>query len=131
MNNLSWMLYAADTLPRFADLLFGFAGLVMLFLVVVVITKEVGYAESRGLHTSHPDYYPEPSEPPRRFFVKVFSTCIIVLLLSALIPSKETVYLIAGSEAGEMVLETPESQEILDDIHKVIKHQLGQLAGEE
>ena len=49
---------------------------------------------------------------------------LVVFAIAILIPSKETIYLIAGSEAGEYVVSTPEAQEIITDIHTIIKKQL-------
>jgi hypothetical protein len=57
----------------------------------------------------------------------ILALSVGMLLFSTLIPSKETIYLIAGSQAGEAVVTSESGQEILNDIHEVIKHQLGQL----
>lgn len=52
-------------------------------------------------------------------------------LLAAIIPSRDTIYLIAGSEAGEAVVTSEAGQEILEDIQEVIRYQLGELKGTE
>lgn len=50
---------------------------------------------------------------------------VVVLGLSTLaVPSKNTFYLIAGSEAGEAVITSPEGEEIIRDIKKIIKQQI-------
>lgn len=52
---------------------------------------------------------------------------LIFFLASAvaiLLPSKESMYLIAGSEAGEMVVTSEAGKEMLNDIQAVIKGQL-------
>jgi hypothetical protein len=47
-----------------------------------------------------------------------------------LVPSKNTIYLIAGSEIGETVVRTPEAQQMLSDIREVIQSQLKDLKKE-
>ncbi len=132
MNNLSWLLYLADVLPSLAHVLGGaaiFGSIFMCALVIILILVKSDFTDS---HTKA--YYPEKYEKwkdrePHKL-LKVLWLAIPFLIISTLIPSKETIYLIAGSEAGEYVVETPEAQEILDDIHKVIRHQLKEYAGE-
>jgi len=51
-------------------------------------------------------------------------------VIATLIPDQNTIYLIAGSEAGEYVVNTPEAQEILNDVHKIIKLQLKEATNE-
>lgn len=52
---------------------------------------------------------------------------VVVLFFLNFVPSKETLYLIAGSEAGEYVVNTPEAKAILSDIQEVIQLQIQQL----
>ena len=51
----------------------------------------------------------------------------IGITMATLTPSKETIYLIAGSEAGEAVVTSAEGQEIINDIRLIIKGQLNKL----
>lgn len=46
-----------------------------------------------------------------------------------LIPSKEALYIIAASEAGEAVVNTPEAKEVLQDLREVLDAQLEALKG--
>lgn len=46
---------------------------------------------------------------------------LVCALLAAVIPDRQTIYLIAGSEAGEVVVESEEARAILNDIREVIK----------
>jgi len=55
---------------------------------------------------------------------------LVTSTLAAIIPSKDTIYLVAGSEAGEAVVTSQEGKEILNDIKEVIRYQLGELKGE-
>lgn len=118
MNNLSWFLYFADVIPNLAGV-FWFFGLAILFgwfirLAVIEATDYPfqGVVEKKA----SADYH------------LLFSVAFF-LVVANLIPSKETIYLIAGSEAGEAVVTSEEGKEIVSDIHQVIKHQLNQLKG--
>jgi hypothetical protein len=115
MNSLSWFLYLAEVVPDIGVLLFTSGtifGLGSSFYWLMCSTQ-------RNLYGKGQPFY----------FTKIIPVLIVVFTLGVLIPSEETIYLIAGSEAGVAVVTSPEGQEILNDIHQVIKHQLGQLKG--
>lgn len=119
MNSLSWFLYFADVVGNLRPA-FGvcsvFTGLATVILSVILIATSDGYNEQVHLTTKKVIKIVAP------FFV-------VILLVATLIPSRETVYMIAGSEAGEFVVTSPEGKEILGDIKEVIKHQLKELKG--
>jgi len=116
MNGLSWFLYLADTLPKIGEgaLLIG---------VLICIIGGVFLAAWAVAFLSEDTKAPPPWRP-------YIISMAILFFVAVLIPSKETIYLIAGSQAGEYVVNTPEAQEILNDIHAVIRAQLEELAGE-
>ena len=49
------------------------------------------------------------------------------VLLAVFVPSKDTIYLMAASEAGEMVVNTPEAKEIMGDLKEILQIQLQKL----
>lgn len=108
MNNLSWFIYLADVIP-------GLGGL----LVFVTIVCVFGFF----LHM----FLVWVSEDLVKPNYNVLAIIIAIALLSCLIPSKETLYLIAGSETAEAVATTEVGQEVLNDIHEVIKVQLNNM----
>jgi hypothetical protein len=114
MNSLSWFLYLADTLPNIG----GFA----IFIAILFGFVSTLYVVAKGLANS--------GDNDAKAFVSVpvvgYSPLIFVLavFVAILIPSKDTIYLIAGSEAGQFVVETPEAQEILNDVKDIIRLQL-------
>ena len=67
--------------------------------------------------------HPGKFMPPKRYL----AGALFFVFLSAIIPSKETIYLIAGSESAEFVVTSEEGKEILSDIKDVIRAQLVQL----
>jgi hypothetical protein len=52
---------------------------------------------------------------------------VFSMVVAAFIPSSTTVYMIATSEAGEMVVNTPEAKEIMSDLKEILNIQLDKL----
>ena len=121
MNSLSWLLYFADVLPGISTT----AGFILTLATLVFFATAIGY-NIANLDES-------VTEDTRKFANRLFRNNIFVMVIAAIpflfIPSKETFYLIAGSEAGEYVVTTPDGKEILGDIKDVIKAQLEDLKG--
>lgn len=121
MNNLSWFLYFADVLPT----------LLVPFIVassILTLLWVVGNLICYGGAADYPRNTQGMEAAANR--LKSWVTYVLVLiwivtvLVQSFIPSRETFYLIAGSELGEQVVKTPEAQEIFNDIRKVIKQQI-------
>jgi hypothetical protein len=110
MNNLSWLLYFAEVAGKLGSI----AGLITLLMAVGLAGVIFWYAMSLDEDLRVP-------KPPVKSYLTVF---VITLLISIVTPTKETIYLIAGSEAGEAVVTSESGQEILNDIRQVIKYQL-------
>jgi hypothetical protein len=111
MNSLSWFLYLAETISNLQE---------FMFFILVVWGSVLGlYVFMCLLYTvlegERPKYTPE---------MWMFVAFIILGVFANLIPSKNTIYLIAGSEVGEVVVTSEEGQAILNDIHEVIRAQL-------
>ena len=119
MNSLSWLLYFADVLPNLAHT----AGFVLFFGCFAFLISASGHTVASTA--------PDVPDNIKAFAGSFIKKSVLVLVLAAVpylfIPSKETFYLIAGSEAGEYVVTTPEAKEILGDIKDVIKAQLEDL----
>ncbi|PHS03646.1 MAG: hypothetical protein COA78_17505 [Blastopirellula sp.] len=118
MNTLSWFLYASEVIPSTAQLvnnisLFTFAGLVLFYSVFIMYIYSELREDKRG--EALKALYP---------FKKYIVLSLFILVAVQLTPSKETIYLIAGSEAGEYVVETEAGKAILSDIQEIIKLQL-------
>ena len=132
MNDLSLLIYLAEVLPNLANLLgvLSFCGVLGIGLTVVILgtiklhnvddynrryKKEV-YEQYKDMRVLWPLYW--------------LGLFVPIMLVAELVPSRETIYLIAGSEAGEAVVTSEEGREILNDIHEVIKYQLSTLKGD-
>lgn len=116
MNNLSWLLYFAEVAGRLGSV----AGMVTFFMGFGLLGIIFWYFFSLDEDFHVP-------KPPIKSYLVAF---VVTLLIAIATPSKETIYLIAGSEAGEAVVTSEGGQEILNDIQQVIKHQLNKLKGD-
>lgn len=119
MNSLSWFLYFADVVGNLRPA-FGvcsvFTGLATVILSIILIATSDGYNDAINFTT-------------KKVIKIVAPSFVAVLLVATLIPSRGTVYMIAGSEAGEFVVTSTEGKEIIGGIKEVIKHQLEELKG--
>lgn len=119
MNSLSWFLYLADVIGNVRGVLILFAiifGAVTLFWLF-----------AKGCVAADDDESAKKFAHFMRFAPWIF---VSVTFLVAIIPSRDTIYLIAGSEAGEAVVTSEAGQEILNDIKEVIQFQLSEMEGE-
>lgn len=113
MNSLSWFLYLADVVP-----MLGFA--IGQIAIGAAVLGVFGFGFWFVIAADEKD---APKPPLKRFIAVV----VIMGIIGALTPSKQTIYLIAGSEAGEYVVTSPEGQEIINDIKAIIKSQIEEL----
>lgn len=110
MNNLSWFLYLAEVIPNIGVLLYMMAfSFMVIWGIWALVANDFCWA----------------NKPPSKVLVWIIPLMIVIAVL---IPSKNTIYLIAGSEAGEHVVTSPEGQEIIDDIKTIIKSQIKEYA---
>jgi hypothetical protein len=116
MNSLSWFLYLADVLDRIGFVFF-LLSLIFSFISLFVL---IAFA----VWTADEDKNAERSYKSLRW---VPLTTVFFFFLTAIIPSKDTIYLIAASEAGEMVVNTPEAKEVMSDLKEILNIQLDKL----
>lgn len=109
MNTLSWLLYGMDA---------GY-NLVMMFTIITVLTAIIWIVVSFAKSEENNSWSPAP--------YKYLKAVVAAVFIIALVPSKETVYMIIASEAGEMVVNTPEAQEVLIDLKEILEIQLEKL----
>ena len=119
MNSLSWFLYLADVIGNVR-------GLLILFSTIFGAGTFV-WLFAKGCVAADDDKSAKKFAHFMRFAPWIF---VSATFLAAIIPSRDTIYLIAGSEAGEAVVTSEAGQEILNDIKEVIQFQLSELKGE-
>ena len=97
MNDLSWMLYLAGTLPNLATGIGAISMIATLIFGIVFIIYLI--CKSDG---TDPDTL-ETLEPYKHVWIYT----IILFLLTFIVPDKNTMYAIAASEMGEEIMKTP------------------------
>lgn len=113
MNNLSWLLYAADVLPKLTYLPHIFAVILVVMWALLPPKGEEQFGERHvgpfmgWCHVS--PYLPY---------------LFVLYCISFLIPAAQTLYLIAASEAGEAVAFSVEGKEILEELRLLLKAQI-------
>jgi hypothetical protein len=110
MNQLSWLLYWADVLPHFAIAVGIVCTLLAIFSALMTV---LFFTAGFGSWTHDKEYTAR-----FRYFPVVFVLAVLLAFTSNLIPSKNTFYLIAASEAGEQALKTPEVSKVRAVINK-------------
>jgi hypothetical protein len=124
MNTISIFLYLADVIGKIS-FIFVMMGLVLIACSVVWFISTAIYNENQNYSWSKGEKKPYPVKQS----TKLVALAFLLFTIAGLIPSKDTMYLIAGSEIGETVVSSPEAKEILKDIRDVIGHQLNELKG--
>lgn len=118
MNNLSWLIYAAEVVGNVQGLLVATAAIGGFTIPAAMFIC--------GLAADNGDL-PEGSwkKPLRYLWIP-----ILAAVLGTLIPSSKALYMIAASEAGETVVNSPDAIEMLGDLKTIIKKRLKEELGE-
>jgi hypothetical protein len=116
VNDLTWFIYIVELVGRIPILLTVTGTLLALLWF---------FLPPKGCEAFGRDHY-GPFMGFERIKVAVFIWAVFALV-AFFVPSRETLYLMAGSEIGEVVVNTPEAKEILGDIQEIIRVQLDEL----
>jgi hypothetical protein len=116
MNSLSIMLYAADVVGNMQGLLTATA----IIGGTVYAAATMVYAGVNMDRTVNPKFHG---------IVWPMWLLVFCAITAAVLPSRETVLLIAGSEAGEAVVTSDAGKRIISQIEAAISAQLSEMAG--
>jgi len=121
MNSLSWFLYAADVIGSL-NFFFGIsgfvAGLAALALVVIgAIDRDCAYSEKEK----------EKGKRKQWSGVKLAPVGAVFIFLACLLPSKQTMYMIAASEIGDRLSKTQAANEIATEANDILRGYLKKL----
>lgn len=103
MNQLSWLLYWANVCGNVGPL---FVISAVILISVIGIRWITVLVDSGGYYRSGDDNAAS-RKSAKRFSFWLTPFIFILLLLSAFVPSADTMYAIAASQAGEQLLKTP------------------------
>lgn len=117
MNSLSWFLYFASVLPQIM------IAPILLTLGAMIVLGGIGCSERECGYRGDEQW--QRGYKLHKFVAFVLAPLFsLFVVIATIIPDKETLYLIAGSELGQQVIETPEAREVFNDIKTIIKQQI-------
>jgi len=117
MNSLSWFLYFAGVVEGIAGVFFFAMGVSIVLIIGSFAYGAFILGDLRELRVGAEKYYTDI----RNNALKKVWIPIIICLFAVLIPSSQTLYLIAGSELGETAINSPEAKALYEDIRGVIQ----------
>ena len=123
MNSLSWFLYGADVVQNLGTMLFVLG---VFLMPVWFICTVVGFLVPWDFHM-HPRSEEEGRKSKAAFAwiaPRAFALCAIMLTVSMFVPEKRTMYMMAASEMGEMVVQSEEAKEIIQELKLTVIDQL-------
>jgi len=107
MNNLSWLIYFADVIVSIGRL---FSFLTFVCFCVIGVSAIVLFVS-----LDHDNEVDRRIRALSARILKIFiPVAILMVLLTSLTPSKNTVMMIAASEMGERVLKSQQVQSVID-----------------
>lgn len=113
MNNLSIFLWLADVLPTLGGVLLFIGGFCTLLFVITSVFRYFSIVD------------PECREEIRDAIKYIWRSFLIfgpvLLLIGLLIPSKQTIYMIGASQAGEYIIQLEEVQELGGEVGGLAK----------
>lgn len=110
MNNLSWLIYVADTIPELTS---GIAFFSVGVLICCFAPCFISFMEDR-----------ECKDKILKITKRVAIFTVLALIINGITPSKTTILMIAGSEAAESVVASKEGAEVLRDLKTIIKNRI-------
>jgi len=109
MNSFSWLIYSADAFSEFGSTLRVVCGLGLAgFFIWMALPFRFMLADMSD-------------EKPPAINMKIPAIFLVGLLLGTLVPSKQTIYLIAASEMGEHAIKTEMASDVFEIVKKEIK----------
>ncbi len=142
MNSLSWLLYWADVLPRYSTWMSFLSFFLFAVSIVCVFFYYLGSQDTRERRGKYvPSENRDPlNDDPWEYILEYTDearvcrslgwsrwTAFLFFILwgvSFMVPSKETFYMIAASQAGEQAMQTPEFSKARAVINKFLDDQL-------
>jgi hypothetical protein len=127
VNKLSLLLYIADVTEKLSSYLWTFGLLVLLSYVGLNVAQAVSTAtfnEERGSSVSQ-------YRTHGLIRNKLIVVGVVLIMISSVIPSRQTMYLIAASEIGETVILSPEMTETVGKMKAVIDKKLEEFIEDE
>lgn len=122
MNTVSLFIYAADVVDGLSGT-FGFFALVVGFASLIFF--------GRGMSALYDGFSRDKDSELGKTFIRIskwsLAVSILLTLFAIFLPSKDALYLIAGSEVGEVVVTSPEAKEIMGEVYNILRQELKEM----
>lgn len=118
MNIVSFLIYLSSIIPSLgtAFLVLAIAGVIAAVLLVIIYFIALDTASSSCANTEDKEFPPKVLYWIRTTII----TTLVLVFLSTLFPDQKTMYMIAASELGEEVIQTPEAKQLYQDLRDVL-----------
>jgi hypothetical protein len=113
MNTLSILLYLADIFHSLISIAAVFFSVALIGLIVLLVIRGVSIADSTLQEVDN-----------KKSILNFLVVTLVTGFLLVFVPSKDTVYLIAASEIGEDVIESPVTQRLATKIEMYLDNVL-------
>ena len=116
MNNLSWLLYFGDIAGSLSSFFGWMSAPIFVLMIGFIVAGAINMLDCGPDHHEYVVYW-----TMRNIGLKIFMPMFFgFAILACIIPSKETVYLIAASEAGETVVKSETGKKALDAVNRYL-----------
>lgn len=127
MNQLSIILYFADIGANVATVLGGFGLLFVIGFILFNFIRSIVVA----VHNDEVERKYDKAYRKHGFIcIPWFIAGVFLMVVSSLVPSKQTMYMIAASEIGETVVLSPEMTETMGKVKTVVDMKLDDVIAE-
>lgn len=130
MNDLSWLIYWADAAPNLSTFVAITSFLLFVASLILLGINIFGSEQTRRDWDEEGQdriykYSDDARVCQKLWFARILAPLFFVLWgASFLVPSKDTFYMIAASEAGEEAVQTPEFTKVRKVLNKWLDDQL-------
>lgn len=128
MNTLSILIYLAEVIPNLVS--FSVVGSIM-YVIGIHLYEMFRQMWAGDVYSFTPKAIRAKKEKAQgdgfKFHKKATIFAVVTCAIATLVPSRDTIHLIAGSEAAEYAVNTEYGKEIFKDIQDAIKFQIGKV----
>lgn len=129
MNQLSWTIYLAQVVPNLVGLLVTLSWLLFLPFMAYAFFCLVNNGATYWHDTDEEkkakrEWFSEKKYLPPKWFVTLI---LCMWVVAAIAPNRQTIYMIAASQAAESVVASELGEELMGDLREILSYQINRL----
>lgn len=126
MNSLSWLIYLAGAIPNIGVSFLLFSVMVSLVILIFIVNYACWLDNNSGRHSSSGEV--AVVRKKRNFWMMLLPVPLFLgLLIFGITPSRQTILMIAASESGEYLINTPQAQDTIKTLNNLLQSELNKL----